>query len=858
MVVNPEVFMDSRSAAHGSALRAMVALCSLCAMLVAALPLRLAAQQPGARDLTGLVTEAGTGAPLGAVQVAVREVGASEAPRGGATDAAGRFTIRNVPPGRYQLRFIRLGFHPDTQLVTVPTGEGPVDVGTITMTSAPVQLGSVNVVASQSDVIHAADRDIYSADAVVGAVGGSATDVLQQIPDLEVDIDGNVRMLGQAPTIYINGRPAPMTGEALALFLEQFAAENIQSVEVMPNPSARYNAEGAGGIVNIVLKENVGLGVSGNAFVNGGTRGQLRGGGRATWQRGPLTLNGGGSLGLSSTERTSTQLRQNLLADPITFLGQAGRSDRSSWSGNLDLGARYELGESTDLDAELRVNRNVADSERVTRYTEMDAGRNVTDEYDMIFLDDGRGSSLDLGIELRHEFARRGDGDGARGARGGGDGPGRGGRGGRGRSPWERGNQLELEVEFERGGDLAQRFVERRILLELGEVDYADALTWEEDRQTESELSVGVDYAHGIGESSEIEVGYDGEFGWSDEGRLEEERAPGSPDDVIDRVRRGFVHRQTVHGGYLSLSRQFGNLGAQVGARAEQTLNRLELPGEGGVFDNDHLDVFPNANINYSFGQGKRIRLSYSVRVRRPSSNVLNPINTSSDPLSRRVGNPDIAPQYTHSYMLNASWSGDMGQLRATPFVRRSTNEWEQIRSVDEEGVATTTYDNLGSTTAYGMSVNARLREYRGIRASLNLNGQRTERDFAAVLGQAMPSSTRWSVRTNFDGEISSTLAAQGSLTYNPARDLPQGRASATLMTRVGLRYRFLDRRASLSFNVTDPFDVYDSSVQRSARGYVETGRDRVSMRRATIGLSYSFQSGGGGGRGEGGRRGDR
>src|SRR5690606_19479311 len=165
----------------------------------------------------------------------------------------------------------------------------------------------------------------------------------------------------------------------------------------------------------------------------------------------------------------------------------------------------------------------------------------------------------------------------------------------------------------------------------------------------------------------------------------------------------------------------------------------------------------------------------------RPSSNQLNPINTSSDPLNRRVGNPDIEPQKTHSFTLNGSWSTSWGYLRATPFFRRSVNEWEQIRTVDENGISTTTYENLGSTNAYGVSLSAAVQDFHGIGAEVSLNGQRTVRNYAAVLDREAPPSTRWSVRTELDGEINSNLTAQTSIVYNPARDLPQGRASSTI-----------------------------------------------------------------------------
>lgn len=792
----------------------------------------LAAQQGTATSLIGQVVDGSSTEPLPTVEVTLRSGADSAVVAGAITDASGRFVISDIQAGEYTASFRRLGYQVVTRNVDVTgTETSSIDLGSIALLPAAVTLEGVSVVTEQPEVVQTADRDVYRADAIPGAAGGSATDLLQGVPDLETNVNGEVTMYGQAPAIYINGREAPMTGESLTLFLEQFAAENIQSIEVIPNPSARYNAEGAGGIVNIVLKEDVGLGLSGNAFVNGGTRGQFGTGGRMTYERGPLTLNGGGSLRLSSDHRTTSELRQNLLVDPMTFLEQNGWSDRSSWSGNMNLRTDYEITDATTLRSDVRVRRNVSESERSTRYTEMDSERNPTEVYDRLSFDDGSGNAVNLALELDHEF---GSGDGER-------------------EFWERGDRLEIELEYDRGRDWQTNMIERHLLEDIGAIDYATELTEVDERQTESEVEFSIDYSRSIGESSEVEVGYSGEVGWTDENRLQEMRFDGAtePESFTER---GFLHRQTVHSGYLSLMRSFGSLSAQIGARAEHADNRLELPGDDEVYGRGYYDLFPSANLTYNFDRGRRVRFSYSMRVRRPGSRVLNPINTSSDPLHIRIGNPDIDPQYTHSYTMNASWSGDLGYIRASPFMRRSVNQWEQLRTVDENGVATTTYDNLGSTNSYGMSVTGSLRDFHGFRTRVSLNGQHIRRNFSERLDRETPPSTRWSVRGNLDKELGD-LRLQTSLVYNPARVLPQGRQSSTTMTRVGARYRFLDRRASLNINVTDPFDIYDSSIERSSNSYVEIGSERVSMRRITMSLSYSFQGGTTGGSG-GGRRG--
>lgn len=803
------------------------------------------AQQTTTAALIGTAIDRTTGELLTAVQVVVRPAGDTTAVAGSLTDRFGRFVIPSIGPGDYEVTFRRLGYATASMEAEVPVlAETAVDLGSVALEPSAVELAEVNVVAERPAVVYAADRDIYAADQIAGAAGGSATDLLEGIPDLEVDISGNVTLLGDQPAIYINGREAPMTGEALALFLEQFAAENVETIEVMPNPSARYDAEGAGGIVNIVLKEDVGLGISGNAFVNGGTRGQVSGGSRATWQRGPLTLNGGGSLRLSSDQSTSSQLRQNLLADPVTFLEQQGTSDRSRWSGNFDFRGGYELSSSTELSSDLRASRNVSEAARVTRYTETDDARSVLEEYDLITADDGSGSSIDFAIQLEHKFEADEQEGGPRG---------RGGPG-RGRFDFDnRSDELQIELEFERGDDGEDSLVERRLLEDLGLLDYETELRLEEDRETESELALGFDFARGVTEKLDIEFGYEAEFGWTDESRLEEVRYDDPASSPVSTLDRAFRHRQDVHGGYLTLNRAFGDFGAQVGARAEFAMNLLDLPGVEDRFNRNDFDIFPSANLNYTLDSSKRVRLSYSMRVRRPGSRILNPINTSSDPLNLEIGNPDIEPQYTHSWMMNASWSGRVGFLRASPFFRRSVNEWEELRAVDAEGVATTTWENLGSTNSLGFSLAGSVRDIFGVSGRVNVNARHIDRNYAAVLDRETPSTFRWSVRTNLERAFSETLSAEGFVVYNPPVDLPQGRRSSTIMSRLGMRYRFLDRRASLNLNVTDPFNLYDSSIRRSDAGFVESGQERPSMRRLNLGLSYSFQSGQtspGGGRG--------
>ena len=232
------------------------------------------------------------------------------------TDGGGRFTINRVPEDEFFLRLTSLGFATvTTQVFEVATAERR-HLGDLPMSVEAVELEPITVSAERTVVTYEADRTAYNVGVMPGTEGASVTETLGSIPELEVDIDGRVTLRNSSVAIYIDGREAPMSGEALAIFLEQFPSDYLQSIEIIDNPSARYDADGAGGIINLVTKEGVELGLSGSVFANAGTRGQYGVGGRGTLQRGPWTLNGGTFLRLSDSENTTFDLRQNLFVDP--------------------------------------------------------------------------------------------------------------------------------------------------------------------------------------------------------------------------------------------------------------------------------------------------------------------------------------------------------------------------------------------------------------------------------------------------------------------------------------------------------------------------------------------------------------
>ncbi|HEX7241854.1 MAG TPA: TonB-dependent receptor, partial [Longimicrobiaceae bacterium] len=614
-----------------------VRLLVLLLLSLAVFPGRAAAQDAAPGQVRGTVADT-AGRPLAAAAVTVRSEADSVVAGRAATGADGTFRVGGLVPGRYRVEVSRPGFARQTRGAAVSAAALVADLGTVRLAPAAVALEGLEVRTERSPVSVAVDRTLYSTRDMPVAAGGTATDVMRNVPELEVDINGRVSLRGSTGvTIHLNGRPAPVRGEGLATFLQQFPANRIERIEVIPNPSARYDPDGTAGIVNIVLKENMDLGLSGNVSLNAGTVGTTGVGGRLAYQRGRLTLFGGGNMNWSRRRSTSYDLRQNLAASPVTFLEQDGRYRNDGHFGMVDGSAEVKTGKRTTAWSTLSVYLNGSDGEGTTAYLLMDAARAPTERYDRVTSSGWSGLNTDAGVGLRYQIEPQ---------------------------------RHELTVEARRNGgrsDTDGRFLRHALGLDGDPLDAPAELTVNESEDLSGDLTLQADYTRPLGKNGKVEAGYRGTLrDTEDDDRLSVFPSESAPVPAW-RTGSGYLYEEDFHSLYVTLGHRLGKLGVQAGVRAEQADTRFELRPTGERFDNDYGSVFPSANLSYDFGGGRQARLNYSKRIERPWPFFLNPYVPSADPLNRSVGNPSLKPKYTHSLSLDASWTGPAGTLRVSP-----------------------------------------------------------------------------------------------------------------------------------------------------------------------------------------------
>ena len=420
---------------------------------------------------------------------------------------------------------------------------------------------------------------------------------------------------------------------------------------------------------------------------------------------------------------------------------------------------------------------------------------------------------------------------------------------------WEESEQ-EFEVEFQAERGLDRENSREEITAADIEVDgtlIPSELTLEDQEELETQLSLEVDYVKAWGDAGELELGYELEQEDADNLRLISflESDPGNPNEAV--TDRSHDQRDRTHSIYATGERTFGGLSVEAGLRAE-LVDRSFGTAQGTGFTRDENDLFPSANISYRLSEDLRLRLSYSRRVQRPGMSVLNPVNTSTDPAYRRIGNPDIGSRFSHTVSMNAYWTLPVGTLRLSPYYRTNRNGWAEITTVDEEGTSTRTYENLVSSEDYGTSVTYSFRQRDGWRADLSVSLAREVRDASNLEARYSGSSTRLSSRANLNGNVTDNLSAQANLSYYPAVDLPQGRRDARYRADFGLRYRMMDRRASVRLSLRDPFGLRKASSRLQDVDYILIDRSEQSWRSAQLSVSYAL-GGGGETRGRGRRR---
>lgn len=775
--------------------------------LFAAITLLATATPSLGASIRGRFVESPGREPLAAVEVVVRRAADSTVVAHTLSSAEGRFTLEGLPLGAYLLRGSLLGHRPLSRTDIVLTEQAPdLELGTLELEVLPLDVPGVTTSTARATTIVAPDRNIYLTKDMPGAATGTATDILRTVSELDVDIEGRVSLRGSAGVnIQINGRASPMKGEALTTYLRQFPANRIERIEVISNPSAKFDPEGTAGIVNIVLKDNVDLGLSGSVSLTAGPR-YSGPGARVGWQQGPLTLFGGVSGIVGNGESSYGSFRHNLLSSPVSYFGSSSAWESEYRNGNADLSLDYAIDKRVTLYGTLNGYRVSNRSDALTYFEVLDSAQVATSRYDRLSAGeyDAHSASLTLGAQHVLEKGR---------------------------------NERSVEyLQSDAPNGNFTRGVSRTVLPPQAD----DPMSRHHVASAQYDRSWEFNDTHPLGPNGNVESGYRGSDRRNTRSTLLRYFDGDSEVTLPLSGATDEVHHERFHSGYITVGNTFGKLSVQLGARAEAANTTFEVRTTGSTYDNDYWSLFPSANVAWDFGKGRTARLTYSKRIERPSARYLSPVVPTTDSLNRSVGNPDLSPKYTHSYSLDASWSGSRGLLRISPYYRETIDNWDQVTQVDSSGVATTTWLNASSVRFMGASFTASLRQTSRLGGTATVSLFRERHDAGNLSSSFTREATNWSANGNFTFKATASLSLQGYLTYRPEQTLAQGRIAAYTFTNLGARLK-LGEKLSTSLWMSDPFGLYKYSTETRDAAHIQKSTSHYASRGVSLSLEWSW-----------------
>lgn len=776
--------------------------------------------------IEGRVVDAENEEPLSGATVSVHDAADSTLVTGSVTDEDGTFAINDIPHGTYTVRISFVGFA-TTNLTDVRlTRQRPErELDTITLSEQTAQLDEVTVSAERPAVDVQTDRTVYNTSEQLVTAGGSARTVLQDLPSIQVDIDGTISFRGnEGVTVHINGEPTSLSGQSLANFLQSLPAEAVESVEVIPNPSARYEPEGAAGIINIILKRNRSSGWSGGFTAGGGIPQSYSLSGNLGYQSGPWRVFSNYGFRGGSEDEGGTRFRQNLTEDPMEVLDQSSTESESDRGHTFNTQAEYRPSEATSISAETVLSTDAETAEERMNTIFRTGSGTLMDRYARLTDEDSGEQSADIRLSMNHDFA-----------------------------PED--HNLEAELQYESEWEDEDGLYNERALTGDNELGLLRQRERENMTEREQEAEFELDYVRPIGQLL-LETGYQGE--WSMEDNDQAFEIFNTDDDIwaTEEV-SSFDFEEQMHSAYglltMPLSSSFE---LKAGARAEQAITTFTLPARDESFDNNYFSVFPSAFLIFSPNEQYQARLSYSKRVRRPNSWQLNPIDDNSDPNFRHQGNPQLDPEYVHSFELNLTRKWTPVTLSATPFFRRTVNEIERRRRY-EDNVTIVEFANFASSNSYGLEVVTSLQMENWVRGNVSLNAHRVVTDGSNFTTDRSNNAMAYSGRANLTFPIGPGLDLQLSQFYRAPMDIAGGRMGAWTSSDVALQKELFDGQGSLSLRASDVFDTMGFNIEQQLDGrYTESSRD-WSQRRIMLTFSYSFgnnnqRSGGRGGPGGG------
>ncbi|MDX1277529.1 TonB-dependent receptor domain-containing protein [Oceanihabitans sediminis] len=757
--------------------------------------------------VTGFIIEQDTQQPLEYATVAFFSKAENRMITGGITDQKGHFNIP-VPVGLYDISVEFIGF--GTKTIPNQNLTKNTNLKTIYLSEDAESLGEIEIIAERTTVEIKLDKKIYSVGKDLTVRGGTVSDVLDNVPSVAVDVEGNVSLRGQDNVrILINGKPSGLVGLNSTDALRQLPAESIEKVEVITSPSARYDSEGTAGILNIILKRSKIQGFNGAITTNAGYDPSAGISGNINYRTGDVNIFN--TTGYSYREVPGSSYTNTTYKATGNTTEETREFERVRKGFNTNLGVEWYINDSASLTTSVFYRDSNNESNTTNEFLQFDNNYNLIGDnirFDPEVEDD---KTIQYAANFTKNFETSG-------------------------------HKLSFDFQYEDSTEDQNSLVT------------VDGLTSEmvEKLEDQSRILLQGDYVLPLGENAQFELGYRGNFNNQSTDYKVEILDEDTNDFVIDNKLSNLLnYKEYINAVYSQYGSKHGKFSYLLGLRLENTQVTIDQPTSGDFKKKNYTGLFPTVNLNYELTEDESVTLGYSRRLRRARSWFINPFPSRSSVTSIFQGNPDLDPSYSGTFDLGYINRFGKFMFNSSAYYQHATDVFNFVSFDTGETVVVNGEDvpviqrtpiNLSSEDRYGFEFTLSYRASRKFNTSANFNVFKSKSEGVDPNGVDLGSeNTSWFARLNTKYTLPADIEWQTSMFYRGPSEDAQNKRDGVFSTNLAFSKDLLNDRASIAFNVSDLFNSRKRIMDTNTDTFISSSEFQWRKRSFNLSFTYRF-----------------
>lgn len=737
------------------------------------------------------------------------------------TDTKGKFQINSIQPGKYYLKVRFIGYEDkDISGLEINPRSADIKLGDITLKSKASALQGVEITSERSMITNNLDKKVINVDKTMALGGGTAADVMENVPSVAVDAEGNVSLRGNSNiTLLIDGKPASQAGIAASDVLNTLPASSIESVEIITNPSVRYDPDGTTGIINIVLKKKTLQGFNGLVSLNAGTGNKYNGSLVLNYRHDKFNAFFNFDGRKHNMNRSGNSTRTSQTGEDTNILEQSDNGGMNRDMSRVSAGIDYFLDSRNNLtfsiakrdmsfgNEGLLINRSITDGNLMRLFNRDNESDRAVDSWEYT-------------LSYKHLYP-------------------------------EKGRQFTNDIIYNDNSMLSDSYINQQDFDPVTLIPTAGKSSqWNKSQNSNKNLTLQGNYEYPMISGSRIEAGYKADIRdlWMDYNY--QNLLPDGEWESQVSLNNRYAYKEQIYAVYGIYASSWKKLKYQGGLRIEQAFTNSEIDQDDPdvsdtTFNTQYISLYPSLHLQYDLGKNRELQLSYSRRVRRPNPHNMNPYVDYSDSLNLRTGNPALKPEFTNSVELGFLKYWGNNSLSTSLFYRYTNDEVENVTTLlpGSTNVTISRPLNVSKETNYGLEIVGIANPAKWMKINANLSFYQAMMSEIPEYNIEGSERFTWTARLNMNFNVWKDGTFQVIGNYSSPQRTLQEYMEDSYFADISFRQDLLKKKLSLSFRVTDLFDSRKFEQTIYGTRFTSVSDRKMESRVLYLGIQYQINN---------------